>query len=126
VAEPAGERCRRLACRGGLGTSLQSPIHDCERRRIGAIAKSRRAHGVPCTNEDKRRAVDDRRGDCPAAAPLRDFDESKRPAGATPPTSSCNCRLAGPVPLRFSAMGPSETKESGILCTLTYPDRLRF
>jgi hypothetical protein len=31
-----GERCRRLAYRGGLGTSLQSPIHDCERRRSGA------------------------------------------------------------------------------------------
>jgi hypothetical protein len=23
----------------------------------------------------------------------------QRPAGATPPTLSCNCRLAGPVPL---------------------------
>lgn len=28
----------------------------------------------------------------------------KRPTGATPPTSSCNCRLAGPVPLRLSAL----------------------
>ena len=26
----------------------------------------------------------------------------------------------GPVPLRFSIPSPSETKESGILCTLTY------
>jgi hypothetical protein len=24
----------------------------------------------------------------------------RRPAGATPPTLSCNCRLTGPVPLR--------------------------
>jgi hypothetical protein len=28
----------------------------------------------------------------------------KRPTGATPATSSCNCRLAGPVPLRLSAL----------------------
>jgi len=28
-----GESCRRLANRGGLGTSLQSPIHDCERQK---------------------------------------------------------------------------------------------
>jgi hypothetical protein len=31
-------------------------------------------------------------------------NQEKRPAGATPPTFSCNCRLAGPVPLRFSAL----------------------
>jgi hypothetical protein len=43
----------------------------------------------------------------------------KGSAGATPPTSSCSCRLRGPVPLRFSIPSPSETKESGILCTLT-------
>ena len=28
----------------------------------------------------------------------------KGPTGVTPPTSSCNCRLAGPVPLRLSAL----------------------
>src|SRR5206468_5702759 len=28
-----------------------------------------------------------------------DFAQRKRPAGVTPPTLSCNCRLAGPVPL---------------------------
>ena len=28
----------------------------------------------------------------------------KRSTGVMPPTSSCNCRLAGPVPLRFSAL----------------------
>jgi hypothetical protein len=27
------------------------------------------------------------------------LDQRKRPAGITPPTLSCNCRLAGPVPL---------------------------
>ena len=28
----------------------------------------------------------------------------ERPTGVTPPTSSCNCRLTGPVPLRLSAL----------------------
>jgi hypothetical protein len=27
---------------------------------------------------------------------------SDRPAGTTPPTLSCNCRLTGPVPLPFT------------------------
>jgi hypothetical protein len=41
----------------------------------------------------------------------RPANQEKRPAGATPPTFSCNCRLAGPVPLRFSALrAPSKTK----------------
>jgi hypothetical protein len=35
-----GERCRRLAYRG-LGTSLESPIHDCERRRTRHTAAER-------------------------------------------------------------------------------------
>jgi hypothetical protein len=31
-------------------------------------------------------------------------DPSHNPTDVTPPTSSCNCRLAGPVPLRLSAL----------------------
>ena len=30
------------------------------------------------------------------------------PAGATPPTLSCNCRLAGPVPLLSAFIGSTE------------------
>jgi hypothetical protein len=33
--------------------------------------------------------------------------------GATPPTFSCNCRLAGPVPLRFSALSARANEARG-------------
>jgi hypothetical protein len=39
-------------------------------------------------------------GDSTARAATR-CEVRKRPTGATPPTFSCNCWLAGPVPLRF-------------------------
>jgi len=38
-------------------------------------------------------------------------NQEKRPAGATPPTFSYNCRLAGPVPLRFSALSARANEE---------------
>jgi hypothetical protein len=52
----------------------------------------------------------------------RPANQEKRPAGATPPTFSCNCRLAGPVPLRFSALrAPSKTKIRVALHLGNYP-----
>ena len=35
----------------------------------------------------------------------------RRPAGATPPTFSCNCRPAGPVPRRYSAQSARANEE---------------
>jgi len=38
-------------------------------------------------------------------------NREKSLAGATPPTFSCNCWLAGPVPLRFSALSARANEE---------------
>jgi hypothetical protein len=44
-------------------------------------------------------------------------NQEKRPTGTTPSASSCNCRLAGPVPLRFWALRVGANEER-LLCTL--------
>jgi hypothetical protein len=43
---PRGESCRRLGYRGGLGTSLQSPIYDCERAIARLASCARPAGGI--------------------------------------------------------------------------------
>jgi hypothetical protein len=47
-------------------------------------------------------------GRCSQTDPIVMGAEAKRPTGTTPATSSCNCRLAGPVPLRLSALRAME------------------